>query len=358
VDVDGVVLVEPGGAGIFPTSLNDGSGNPITSTGGALNVNVTGITFAGALTNNITEWASTTLGNPTSYGTPPSGNVIGVNASVSNFPSSQAVTLASTTITGSVAVTGTFFQATQPVSGTVAVSNFPASQVVTLASTTITGSVAVTGTFWQATQPVSGTVTALQGTTPWVVTGTVGVTGQTFTVSGSPATSGLNTYIENQPVVSSVYNSTATVQTTGSSVAQQADYVGSLFVKPYRRSQTTAQGTTIASSSGATNILPVGASGIFVDLASLTISVTPLAAAAAPVAFTATIGDGTNTYIYDLQADALGTTVLISNPSGPLALTFNPPIPGVTSATQWKATLSVNNVTVHITAVGVLQGAS
>jgi hypothetical protein len=48
------------------------------------------------------------------------------------------VTLASTTITGNVAVTGTFYQATQPVSGTVAVSNFPASQ-------------AVTGTFWQAT---------------------------------------------------------------------------------------------------------------------------------------------------------------------------------------------------------------
>lgn len=45
---------------------------------------------------------------------------------VGNFPSSQAVT-------------GTFWQATQPVSGTVGVS----------------GSVAVTGTFWQATQPVS-----------------------------------------------------------------------------------------------------------------------------------------------------------------------------------------------------------
>lgn len=47
-----------------------------------------------------------------------------------------------TRIQGSVAVTGTFWQATQPVSGTVSVSNFPASQ-------------AVTGTFWQATQPVS-----------------------------------------------------------------------------------------------------------------------------------------------------------------------------------------------------------
>src|SRR6187551_3774163 len=38
-----------------------------------------------------------------------------------------------------VAVTGTFWQATQPISGSISV----------------TGSVAVTGTFWQATQPVS-----------------------------------------------------------------------------------------------------------------------------------------------------------------------------------------------------------
>ena len=37
-------------------------------------------------------------------------------------------------------------------------------QPVSLTSTTITGSVAVTGTFWQATQPVSGTITANAGT--------------------------------------------------------------------------------------------------------------------------------------------------------------------------------------------------
>jgi len=54
-----------------------------------------------------------------------------------------------------LAVTGTFWQATQPVSGTLAVSS-------------VSGSVAVTGTFWQATQPVSGTVG---------VSGSVAVTG-------------------------------------------------------------------------------------------------------------------------------------------------------------------------------------
>ena len=64
-------------------------------------------------------------------------------------------------------VSGTFWQATQPVSiatlpaisGTVAVSNFPASQAV------------------------SGTVTANQGTSPWVVSGTVNVGTRGWTLS-------------------------------------------------------------------------------------------------------------------------------------------------------------------------------
>jgi hypothetical protein len=45
-------------------------------------------------------------------------------------------------VSGPIAVTGTFWQASQTVEGTVDVGNFPSSQ-------------AVTGTFWQTTQPVS-----------------------------------------------------------------------------------------------------------------------------------------------------------------------------------------------------------
>ena len=102
------------------------------------------------------------------------------SVSVSNFPATQAVT-------------GTFYQATQPVSGTVGVNNFPSSQAVTgtffpavqpisdnNSSITVDGAVsvsnfpasqAVTGTFWQATQPVSGTVTANAGTGTMAVSG-------------------------------------------------------------------------------------------------------------------------------------------------------------------------------------------
>jgi hypothetical protein len=58
-------------------------------------------------------------------------------------------------VAGSVAVTGTFWQATQPVSGTFWQATQP-----------------VSGTFWQATQPVSGTVTANAGTGPFPISAT------------------------------------------------------------------------------------------------------------------------------------------------------------------------------------------
>lgn len=66
----------------------------------------------------------------------------------------------------SIAVTGTFWQATQPVSGTF----WQATQPVSIAA-----AVAVTGTFWQATQPVSiaGTVTVDGSGVTQPVSGTV-----------------------------------------------------------------------------------------------------------------------------------------------------------------------------------------
>jgi hypothetical protein len=162
---------------------------PLTNTGGALNVNVTNptsSTVAGSLTNNNaapiannmgvlgfiaetayatttyttgnqvlavtdlhgavnTDWqalAGTALGGPTTWGTAPTAEQVqGVNAFCIQGTSPWVVSLASTTITGTVAVT----QSTSP-------------WVVSLASTTITGTVAVTQ---------SGTWTVQQGGAPW-----------------------------------------------------------------------------------------------------------------------------------------------------------------------------------------------
>src|ERR1035437_6911824 len=53
------------------------------------------------------------------------------------------------------------------------IDNFPATQPISGSVTVLNASIPVTGTFWQATQPVSGTLTVNQGTSPWVVSGTV-----------------------------------------------------------------------------------------------------------------------------------------------------------------------------------------
>lgn len=74
--------------------------------------------------------------------------------SISNFPATQPIS-GTVGVSGSVAVTGTFWQATQPVSGTVGISGtVPVSGPLT--DTELRASaLPVSGTFWQATQPVS-----------------------------------------------------------------------------------------------------------------------------------------------------------------------------------------------------------
>lgn len=107
-------------------------------------------------------------------GTVPISGAVGI----SNFPTSQAVT-------------GAFFQATQPISGTVTANLGTISGVATdanldekfgdLGQKNSTGSapvvlasdqsaIPVSGTFFQATQPISGTVTANLGTIAGLVT--------------------------------------------------------------------------------------------------------------------------------------------------------------------------------------------
>lgn len=88
-------------------------------------------------------------------------------------------------VSGSVAVTGTFWQATQPVSGPLTDTQLRAQAVpVSLTSTTVTGSVAVTGTFWQATQPVSGTVTITPPTLTKATQGSTGLSVQNLKDAG------------------------------------------------------------------------------------------------------------------------------------------------------------------------------
>jgi trimeric autotransporter adhesin len=147
------------------------------------------------------------------------------------------------------------------------------------------------------------------------------------------------------------YLSTAPAPTTGQYSALQTDNAGSLFVKNTRRSQTAAQGTTITTSTAATAVTATPAANTFADLSQLIITVTPIAVTA--IALTATLSDGTNTYIYDLD-----TGVIATGGGSSLVVNFNPPLPAASAATGWTVALSVNTVVAHITTVVVLQKAS
>lgn len=93
----------------------------------------------------------------------------------------------------SLAVTGTFWQATQPVSGSVSVSNFPATQPVS-------------GTFWQATQPVS-----LATNTPDVTDRSARLLGH-VTVDSAPTTAVTGTFWQaTQPVSGTFWQATQPV---------------------------------------------------------------------------------------------------------------------------------------------------
>ena len=130
-------------------NVHDASGNPITSTGTSLDVNVTDFPATVAVTQSTSPWAvaGTVTAN---QGTSP-WSISGTVAATQSGAWTTGRTWALSSGTDSVATvqsgTWTVQQGTPPWS--VSVTNFP------------------------ATQPVSGTVTALQGTSPWVVSGTV-----------------------------------------------------------------------------------------------------------------------------------------------------------------------------------------
>jgi len=156
-------------------------------------------------TQEVTEGANTVEQQVVTIANSDGTLVDATTTTVSNFPASQAVTNAGltnldvalstrlkaadtlagvttvgavTSITDPVAVTGTFYQATQPVSGTVAVSNLPVTQPVS-------GTVGVNN--FPATQPVSGTVTADLAAGTNVIGHVIADSGSTTAVTALPA---------------------------------------------------------------------------------------------------------------------------------------------------------------------------
>ena len=142
---------------------------------------------------------------------------------VDNSAVTQPVSIATMPTTP---VTGTFWQATQPVSGSVSVSNFPATQPVSIAA-----SVPVTGTFFQTTQPVSaatlplpsGAATAANQTTEIAslatIAGAVGTVSTPaagiITIQGASSSISVPVSLSSTPLPAGA--ATSALQTTGNS---------------------------------------------------------------------------------------------------------------------------------------------
>jgi hypothetical protein len=184
----------------------------------------------------------------------------------------------------------------------------------------------------------------------------VGIVGNTGAVLDGVITAA--TAPVNGQTILSVNNTTAPSLTTGQSVALQSDYEGSVFVKPYRRAQTISAARTITNSSAAITLLAAQAAGIFADISNLVITVVPVTGVVAESTFTATLSDGTTSYLFDMDAGDLGSTTIPGTPPTNVNINFNPPLPATTAAAAWTIALSLATVTVHITVVAVLQKAS
>src|SRR5271168_2012979 len=172
-------------------TFNSGSAASSTPTV-SQNVTLTGtstVTISGTAAVNLTQLNGVALGSPSNYGTSPGAvSVQGVNAFITN---TVPVTLTSTTITGTVAVT----QSTSP-------------WVVSLTSTTITGTVAVTQ---------SGTWTVQQGGAPWSQVGTLTHN------NAAPAANNVGALV-------AVASTAAPTYTTGDQVLLSTDLAGNLRV--------------------------------------------------------------------------------------------------------------------------------
>lgn len=284
----------------WPVEVTDGT-NILGTAAHPIRIDTTGTTIqpvSGTVTANagtgnfgvnLTQLNSVALGSPSNYGTSPGAvSAQGVNAFITNVPavsqsgswtvtlgagaatigavnqgtSPWVVSLTSTTITGTVAVT----QSTNPwtiqgdsASGAANAGNpVKASAVFNTTQPTVTtgqtvdnqatargAQIVATGvdifsvsvSNFPATQPVSGTVAVTQSTSPWVVsltsttiTGTVAVTQSTtpWTIQGDSASGASNA--GNPVKVGGVFNTTQPTVTNGQTVDGQFTARGALLV--------------------------------------------------------------------------------------------------------------------------------
>lgn len=276
---------------------------------------------SGPWTTNMTQWGSTTLGTPTNFGTTPTAVIAGsVNASM--FSGTTALGTPNTF--GTTAPTGAALGTNS--------SLFVGTTLVRTNQTTT-----ATGTLDTNLAGIVGTtaVTAAAGVLK------VGISGATAATMDS--TVGAATAPTNALATSVRYTSSAPALTANQAVMVQSDSAGTVFVRPYRRSQYKATPVTITASTTPVTAVAAQGAAVFADVTGFFVTVTTAATTA--TAFTITLSDGTANYVFDLDTGALATA---SADPTILSLAFPSPLPATTANTAWTATSSSATPTMHI----------
>lgn len=228
-----------GGGGGGPVTIADGADVSLGAKGDAAQIDPTQSASLIAFTKGMqTELVD--IEAAVSAAIPAGTNIIGKVGIDQTTPGTtngvQTLSGSTTVVTGSVAVTGTFWQATQPVSGT----------------------------FWQATQPVSvaslPALPANQSVNVAQVGGTNTVNGG---VAGSQAVGGNaanNASTSGNPVQASCLAESAepTLATNGQNASCATDLAHKLIVAPYANKENFVSGTT-AAMTGTTSTLLLAA---------------------------------------------------------------------------------------------------
>ena len=124
---------------------------------------------------------------------------------------------------------------------------------------------------------------------------------------------------------------------TNNQTAQlQSDYVGSVFVKHARRSQTAPASVNVTTAAIST-LLAAQGSGIYSDLSTIVLSVRE--GSVANVFFGVVVSDGTKTYRFKF----LSQDVTTQSPSSPLPVNFDSPIAATNVNTAWTIYLVTNS---------------
>jgi hypothetical protein len=285
----------------LPTGAATSANQPSAATSGSTSSGQTGTVAMGFTTTGAPTY-TTAQTNPLSLTT---AGALRVDGSAVTQPVSGTFWQTTQPVSGTVTVTqGTAANLNATVTGTVAATQSgtwtvqPGNTANTTAwlVTGTGGTFPVTGTFWQATQPVSGTVTANQGGAPWSVNGD--------TASGATDA--------NNPVkiggVARTSNPTAV--TNGQRVNASFDKLGKLIAVGAIRDLKGVQKTSITTT-GETTVVTAGGAGVFNDV--YAIVVTNTSATGVSVDFKDATAGTTRMTLYAPATDTRGFTVAVDS---------------------------------------------